>query len=100
MAFRQENAAQKGRLDGARTGRWSLKEAKARFSEVVRLACGEGPQRISVRGRDTVVIVSVEAFDRLTNQKPRQPLVEFLESLHSEGLDLGREPDRGRDVEL
>lgn len=100
MAHRQGNAAKKGRLGGPRAGRWKLEDAKARFSEVVRHACAEGPQRVSVRGRDTVVIVSVEEFDRLTDQKPRQPLVAFLESLHLDGLDLAREPDRGRDVEL
>ncbi len=30
----------------------------------------------------------------------RLPFVEFMESLYVEGLDLSREPDRGRDVEL
>ena len=30
---------------------WKLEDAKARFSEVVRRAQSEGPQRITVRGR-------------------------------------------------
>jgi len=84
----------------AGAGRWKLEDAKARFSEVVRHALAEGPQRVSVRGRDTVVILSIEEFERLAGTEPRQPLVEFMESLHLHGLDLTRESDRGRDVEL
>jgi prevent-host-death family protein len=82
------------------TGRWKLEDAKARFSEVVRHAREEGPQRVSVRGHDAVVVMSVEEFERLVPAKPRPPFVQFMESLHLEGLDLEREVDRGRDAEL
>lgn len=82
------------------TGRWKLEDAKARFSEVVRHAREEGPQRVSVRGQDAVVVMSVEEFERLAPEKPRLPFVQFMESLHLEGIDLDREVDRGRDVEL
>lgn len=80
--------------------RWKLEDAKARFSEVVRHAREEGPQRVTVRGQDAVVVVSVEEFERLAPQKPREPFVQFMESLHLGGLDLERDTDRGRDVEL
>lgn len=36
--------------------RWQLQEAKNKLSEVVRRAVEEGPQTITVRGRDTVVV--------------------------------------------
>lgn len=81
-------------------GRWKLEDAKARFSEVVRQAREDGPQRVSVRGRDAVVVMSVEEFERLAPGQPRAPFVEFMESLHLDGHDLHREADRGRDVEL
>jgi prevent-host-death family protein len=81
-------------------GRWKLEDAKARFSEVVRHARKDGPQRVTVRGQDAVVVMSVEEFERLVPGKPRVPFVEFMESLHLGGLDLTREADRGRDVEL
>jgi prevent-host-death family protein len=81
-------------------GGWKLEDAKARFSEVVRLAQSEGPQRVSVRGRDAVVIMSVEELERLAPAKTRPPLLSFLEGLRLDGLDLVREPDQGRDVEL
>jgi hypothetical protein len=44
--------------------------------------------------------MSVEEFERLVPEKPRAPFVEFMESLHLRDLDLTREADRGRDVEL
>ena len=81
---------------------WKLEDAKARFSEVVRRARSEGPQRVTVRGRDSVVIISVEEHERLTGSQPRRSFVEFMEGLglHGADLDLEREDDRGRDVEL
>ena len=82
------------------TGRGKLEDAKARFSEVVRHAREEGPQRVSVRGHDAVVVMSVEEFDRLVPEKTRLPFLQFMESLHLDGLNLEREMDRGRDVEL
>jgi len=85
---------------GVAAGRWKLEDAKARFSEVVRHARQNGPQRVTVRGHDAVVVMSVEEFDRLAPEKPRAPFVAFMESLHLDGLDMEREMDRGRDVEL
>jgi prevent-host-death family protein len=90
------------RTPGLPLGRgWKLEDAKARFSEVVRLARSEGPQRVSVRGKDAVVVISVEELERLTPPAAdRLPLIAFMESLDLDGLDLAREPDHGRDVEL
>jgi antitoxin Phd len=79
---------------------WKLEDAKARFSEVVRRARSEGPQRVTVRGKDAVVVISTVELERLLPREKRLPFVEFMESLYVEGLDLTREPDRGRDVEL
>lgn len=80
--------------------RWKLEDAKARFSEVVRHAREDGPQRVTVRGQDAVVVMSVEEFERLVPQEPKAPFVQFMEGLHLDGLDLERETDRGRDVAL
>ncbi len=79
---------------------WKLEDAKARFSEVVRRAHAEGPQAVTVRGRRAVVVVDAEAYERLARPSPRVPLVEFLESLHLDEIDVGRDPDFGREVEL
>lgn len=45
---------------------WQLQEAKAKFSEVVEAALHEGPQTVTRRGEQAVVIVSYEAFVALT----------------------------------
>ena len=81
--------------------RWKLEDAKARFSELVRRANAEGPQTVTVRGREAAVVLSAEHYGEL-KQPPadRRPLVEFLESLHLDGLDLTREHDTGRDIAL
>lgn len=85
-----------GRLRG-----WKLEDAKARFSEVVRRAREEGPQRVTYRGQDAVVVIAVEELTRLLpTDRPTQPLLEFLQSTALSEIDIGREPDRGRDVVL
>ena len=80
---------------------WRLEEAKARFSEVVRRARTEGPQHVTVRGQDAVVVIAVEELARLLPPgTPQQPLVTFLQGLGLGDLDLERERDLGRDVPL
>ncbi len=39
-----------------------LKDAKARLSDVVRLAREQGPQHVTVRGKDAVVILSAADY--------------------------------------
>ncbi|CDZ31526.1 Prevent-host-death family protein [Neorhizobium galegae bv. officinalis] len=79
---------------------WKLEDAKARFSEVVRRAHSEGPQRVTVRGRDSVVVISTEELERLTRAEPEKSFVEFMEGLGLDTLELEREADRGRDIDL
>lgn len=83
-----------------RNNRWKLEDAKARFSEVVRRAHSDGPQHVTVRGEESVVVISAEALRQLTRPSPAKPFLEFMEGLGLDSLDLQREPDRGRDVEL
>lgn len=80
---------------------WKLEDAKARFSEVVRRARDEGPQRVTVRGKEAVVVIAAETLDKILPQtRARQNLVEFLQGLRLAELDLTRERDTGRDVIL
>jgi antitoxin Phd len=44
---------------------WKLEDAKARFSEVVRLAESGVPQHVSVRGRHAVVVLAASDYARL-----------------------------------
>ena len=80
---------------------WTLARAKDRLSEVIRRAANEGPQTISVRGRDAAVVVSKAEFDRLDPTKPRRNFKEFLLAIPSlEGVDLTRDETPAPDVEL
>src|SRR3979490_451539 len=57
------STAKKGSAAGHRAGRWRLQDAKARFSEVVREAQRRGPQRVTLHGKDAVVVVGADEFD-------------------------------------
>lgn len=86
-----------------RAREWQLQEAKARFSELFNEARLHGPQRVTRRGKEAVVVLPAEEFERL-NARKRQPgkLSEFFarSPLAGLGLPLDREPDYGRSVDL
>lgn len=79
---------------------WQLQEAKNRLSQVVDSALHDGPQTITVRGKPAAVVVSFEEFRKLI--QPRIPLSRFFREspLHDAELDLTRDTDLGREVEL
>ena len=80
---------------------WKLEEAKAKFSELVRRARAEGPQRVTYRGADAVVVLAIDEYERLVTHAPRrQTLVEFLQSTGIHEIDLHRSRDGGRDIDL
>jgi len=79
---------------------WKLEDAKARFSEVVRRAQSIGPQRVTVRGEPAVVVIDAAELDRLLPSSEQLPLVQFLAGLGLDDLDLTRQEDTGRDVDL
>jgi prevent-host-death family protein len=82
---------------------WQLQTAKAQFSELFRRARAEGPQYVTRGGKEAVVIMPAEEFDRLL-ARARQPkeLVDFFarSPLAGAGLDLERKPDYGRAIKL
>ena len=84
-------------------GTWQLQDAKARFSDVFSRARSEGPQLITRRGNEAVVMISEEQYERLAG-KAHQPksLVQFFRDSPLVGveLDLKRSEDKARDIEL
>ena len=81
--------------------RWKLEDAKARFSELVRRAGTEGPQMVTVRGKEAAVVLSAEHYEKLQPPAPERPsLLDLIRSVDLTGLDLAREPDYGRDIDF
>ena len=67
------------RAGRSQTGnRWRLQDAKARLSELVRQAQQNGPQRVTVHGRDAVVVVRADVFDRMQRPVSGRDLVAAL----------------------
>jgi len=80
--------------------KWQLQDAKNRFSALVRKAREEGPQMITLHGRDAVVVVSANEYGKLS--RPRGNLVDFFRKSPLVGveLDLVRSLDTGRRIDL
>ena len=82
---------------------WQVQTAKARFSEVFRRARTEGPQLITRQGKEAVVVISDEQYGEFVGRSHQpQSLVQFFRESPLVGLelDLEREKDEGRDIEL
>ena len=80
-------------------GTWQLQEAKAKFSELVRMAETE-PQVVTMRGRPAVVIVSQREYLKLGKQKPS--FLELMQSAPFTDLEIDTERDRSlaREIDL
>ena len=81
---------------------WQLQEAKSRFSEVVDQALESGPQVVSRRGEEVVVVLSFAEYKRM--RKSQTSLGEFFRQSPLAGveeLDLTRDRSLPRpDIEL
>ena len=63
---------------------WQMQEAKARLSEVVKRAQNQ-PQDITLHGKSVAVVISREAFDRLSQSQ--DSLVDFMRRSPLYGAD-------------
>lgn len=81
---------------------WLLQDAKARFSELVRRVHSEGPQHVTVHGRDEVVVITAEDFRRLQGNRTGRDLIAVMQAspYPDVELDVSRSPMPVRDVEL
>jgi prevent-host-death family protein len=85
---------QRRRTTPRRAGHWLLQDAKARFSELVRRVRSEGPQHVTVHGRDEVVVISAEEFRRLKGELTGQALIAAMQASPHREIDV--EPGRVR----
>ena len=70
------------------------------FSKVVRSASRE-PQIITVHGKESAVVLSMEAYKKLSS--PKESIVSFMEQSPWAGLDLelpARQSEEMRNIDL
>lgn len=77
---------------------WQLQEAKNKFSKVVDEALMHGPQIVTRRGVESVVIISKSEYNSLSRK--RKSLVDVLMSTPSVELDLSRSKEKIREVQF
>lgn len=77
---------------------WALADAKNRFSELFDRALREGPQIVSRRGKEEVVVVAAAEFARLRGE--RRGFVDFLvDGAPLDGVEIGRDRSLPREIE-
>jgi len=79
---------------------WKLQDAKSQFSKVVEEALRKGPQYVTRRGIEAVVIISTKEYEKLTSHKPS--FKDFLLSCPKleEEFEFERQKDYPRDIAL
>ncbi len=70
---------------------WQLQEAKNRLSEVVEEAISHGPQIITKRGIEAVIIISYTEYRRILAAQKK--LSEFFQESPLAGIDLDLKRD-------
>ena len=92
---RMKAAPDRGDAPSDTVPRWKLEDAKARLSELVRRARNEGPQRVTVRGKDAVVVVASDQFDTLQSHVARRSLRDLLVNSLLGDLEFGEDGVEG-----
>jgi prevent-host-death family protein len=72
---------------------WLLQDAKARLSELVRRVHSEGPQHVTVHGREAVVVITAHEYEALRGDRTGQALIDALQACPVPEADLT--PQRG-----
>lgn len=79
---------------------WQLQDAKNKFSNLVLQAQEKGPQVVTKHGKETVIVLSIEEYKKLT--KPQTSLAQFFQDspLAQEDISFERSKEKPRDIEL
>ena len=79
---------------------WQVKDAKQRFSELIRKAQEDGPQLVTRHGEEVAVLLSAEDYRRLRGQRGKEFKNYLREGPDFTGLDIERSKTPSRRVEL
>jgi prevent-host-death family protein len=69
-----------------RLAKWNIEDARTKFSELVDRAVNEGPQLVTRNGKNAVVVISAQDWERRSRR--RGDLVDFFANspLREEGV--------------
>lgn len=76
---------------------WQLQEAKSRFSELVEETLTNGPQTVTRRGVEAVVVISLAEFKRMKHGGLKSVL---LNAPRGEPLEVERSTEPVREIAL
>ena len=79
---------------------WQLQEAKSNFSALIKRAASGDAQTVTVHGKPAAVVVSAEQYVRLTRRRGKLSSALLRPDLAGEDLDISRNRESGRSVEL
>jgi len=81
---------------------WTLQRAKARLSDVLRRARSDGPQHVTIHGKEAAVILSEDAYRRLAGNQTGAALLAAFQACPHPEVDFNLESVRSpvRDVVL
>jgi antitoxin Phd len=79
---------------------WKLQDAKSQFSRVVEDAIKDGPQYVTRRGMEAVVVVSTKDYEKLLSHRPS--FKDFLLSCPKmeDDFEFARQKDFPRSLRL
>ena len=79
---------------------WQLQDAKSKFSQLVESAMHNAPQIVTKHGNNAVVILSFDEYKKMI--KPKQDIVSFFRNspFHNSEVEITRNKDVPRDIEL
>jgi prevent-host-death family protein len=77
---------------------WQLQEAKSRFSELVDMTLAEGPQLVTRRGSEAVVVIAATEYRKL--QGVPSLLAVLNDAPRGEPLDIERTRELVREIAL
>lgn len=80
------------------SNRWAVQDAKARFSELLDVTLADGPQIVTKRGVETVVILPIDQWRRLERMtKPNLKELLLAPEARTEELTPPRRRQRHRE---
>ncbi|MGB5159138.1 type II toxin-antitoxin system Phd/YefM family antitoxin [Desulfobacterium sp. N47] len=79
---------------------WKLQDAKSHFSKLVEQALKKGPQYVTRRGVEAVVIISIKDYEALTFAKPSFKEVLLSCPKVDQDFEFKRQNDLPRSIEF